>query len=143
MDSAEMMLPQPQWEVLCKCLGQGPQSLAGLCSALAPSSPSPAELLVLLVGSGVVLPVFERPPDGAAARRFNAAAARVYAGNPDQQDHLALASTYARGGVPATALHLRAVAELSAAAKAAPETAGLSKQALASCLAVWQGLGVL
>ncbi|WP_421988694.1 class I SAM-dependent methyltransferase [Roseococcus sp.] len=109
--SGRAAVPQPAWEAIATALAEGPQPLGAL-RRRADQTMHPAEILALLVGTDLVLPMFRPPITGQAATRFNIAAAAIHAPQGEGSGHFALASPVAAGGVPATALDLALVAAL-------------------------------
>ncbi len=110
---ARAVLPDAAWAPIAVALARGPARLGAL-RRLAPEGmvPAPGELLALLVDTGLALPSFRPPATGAAATRFNRAAAAFHAPGGDGRGHFALASPVAAGGLPAGPLDLALVAAL-------------------------------
>jgi len=106
MGRAQMTLSQPLWDRLVQAMANGPKRLGALRAALGDKAPSAAEILALLVGKELALPVFRAPQRSGAARRFNLAAAELYAPGGEGEGHFALASPVAAGGLAANALEL-------------------------------------
>mgnify|MGYP002134691152 CR=1 FL=1 len=108
-------LPQAVWETLRSRLAGGAWTVADLRAVNGAAALDPAELLAILVGAGLVQPVwhsFEAAPLPSAAR-FNRVAAELLSDGGEAGGHFALASHVAAGGVPADALDLALVAALS------------------------------
>lgn len=121
-------LPDAAWAPIAALLAEGPARLGALRAAVPEAHrPHPAELLALLVDTGLCLPVFRPPATAAAATRLNREAAAFHAPDGGQPDgagrgHFALASPVAAGGVPAGALDLALVGALLGGGEAhAPE----------------------
>lgn len=113
--TAQAALSEPVWVVLREGLGAGPQSLGSLRAALVAQgllAPHPAELLAVLVGTGLALPLLRPPARTAEAARFNQTVAAQHGLGGDGAGHFALASAAAGGGLPADALDLALVAAL-------------------------------
>jgi hypothetical protein len=98
-------LPQPAWDAIARSLAEGPQPV-GVLRARAPQALHPGEILALLTGTEMVLPVYRPPERAPAATRFNLAAAALHAPTGEGTGHFALASPVAAGGLPASALDL-------------------------------------
>ncbi|TCH99467.1 methyltransferase domain-containing protein [Roseococcus sp. SYP-B2431] len=104
-------LPQPAWDAIAAGLAEGPQPLGALRARVAEAL-HPGEVLALLTGTELVLPVYRPPERAPAATRFNLAAAALHAPTGEGTGHFALASPVAAGGLPATALDLALAAAL-------------------------------
>lgn len=117
--------PQPLWEALRGRLAQGPCEVAELRAVPGRDALQPAELMSMLVGAGLVQPIFRGTAAGpaASATRFNRAVAALHAQGGDGRGHFALAAHAAAGGLAADALDLALVAALSAAGAASDPTA--------------------
>lgn len=153
-------LPQPAWEAISAALAEGPQPIGAL-RARAEQALHPGEVLALLTGTEIVLPVYRPPERAPAATRFNLAAAAIHAPNGEGTGHFALASPVAAGGLPATALDLALAAALlegadpddpmALARRLQPELSLESQERAAEIIAdrweeripVWQRFGVL
>lgn len=107
--AARAVLPAEAWAGVAALLAEGPQSVARL---RARHGLEPAGLLALLITSGLASPMFRAPAPGAAAQRFNRAAAAAFAPDGEGVGQFALASPVAAGGIPANALDLALAAAL-------------------------------
>jgi SAM-dependent methyltransferase len=155
--SPEIMQP------ILAALEEGPQSLGVLRGLPSNHRPTPEELLVMLDGTGTVMPAWRGAPDTAAvarAQRFNRVAASLYAGGGMGEDRLALASPVIGAGLPCTPLELALasqsdlesvpgaealVARLQPGLEGdAQETAvGILAETIRERLPVWQRFGVV
>lgn len=155
-------LPEAAWAPIAARLAEGPARLGALRAAVPEAlRPQAAELLALLVDTGLCLPVFRAPATAPSATRFNRAAAAFHAPGGAGTGHFALASPVAAGGVPAGALDLALVGALLAGGDADnPEAllaqfqpglgggarlAALSRirARLAEALPLWRRFGIL
>jgi len=153
-------LPPPAWDAIAAGLAEGPQPIGAL-RARAAETLHPGEVLALLTGTEMVLPVYRPPERAPAATRFNLAAAAIHAPDGEGAGHFALASPVAAGGLPATALDLALVAALlegadpedpmALARRLQPELSPEGQERAAEIIAgrweeripVWQRFGVL
>jgi SAM-dependent methyltransferase len=103
-------LPEAMAAPVLAALDSGPTTLGALRRAVPGRQPNPAELAVLLLGSGRALPWCEAPP-GHAAAGFNRVAGRRYGELGPAP--LALAAPHCGGGLPAGAGEIALVSELS------------------------------
>jgi SAM-dependent methyltransferase len=111
--AGEATLPSGLIDPVRAALAAGPRSIAELRTLPGCERVSPGELLALLMGSGVAVPLWRRP-DGsasweaaaAAARRLNAAVAPRLAPHGIGPTQLALATPATGGGLRASALEL-------------------------------------
>ncbi|WP_431280527.1 class I SAM-dependent methyltransferase [Humitalea sp. 24SJ18S-53] len=151
-------LPAEAWAPMAAALAQGVCRLGDL-RRLGPAI-DPADLLVLLEGSGAVLPAAAWAGPVAPARRFNQAAAAMLAAAGEAGGQFALAAPVAGGGLACSALDLALVGAILDAGRAeAPDlavrlrpgldAAGHARAAarieglLAERFPVWRGLGIL
>jgi SAM-dependent methyltransferase len=111
--AGEAALPPHLINPVREALAAGPRSVAELRALPGCGRVAPAELLALLIGSGVALPLWRRPGTGqrweeavAAARRLNTAAAARLAPHGFGPTQLALATPAVGGGLGASALEL-------------------------------------
>lgn len=113
--AAQVALQQPVWDAVRDALSVRPCSIGELRAAIGARAPHPAELLAVLVGTELVLPVFRAASDASmpSAVRFNRVAAAMHAPGGDGEGHFALASPVAAGGLPASAGELAVVAALA------------------------------
>ncbi len=154
----DVSLAEGAWAALAAALSEGPQPLAVLAQAAATD---PADLLVLLDGAGLVLPVAPwGGSDPEAARRFNRAAAARHGQAGPARGQLALAAPLCGGGLACSPLDLAlvgAVAEMgphdpaALAARLRPDlpphgqarAAATVASMLADRFRVWRRLGIL
>lgn len=128
-------LPQAVWDTVRQRLEHGPCHVADLRAVPGAGTLHPAELLAMLVGAGVVQPVFRHagPAPTASVVRFNQVAASLHASGGSARGHFALASHAAAGGLPADALDLAVVSALAGGAAASdPVALARSLQPLAT-----------
>lgn len=109
---AQATMRQEVWDVLAAALAEGPQMIGQLRQRIGAAAPHPAEMLALLVGTELALPVHRPPGRQAAATRFNRVAAAIHAAGGEGEGHFALASPVLAGGVPATGPELALAAAL-------------------------------
>ncbi len=148
------------WAPMAAALAAGPRRLGELRRLGAGAPIDPADLLVLLEGSGTVLPDAAWAGDGAPARRFNQVAAAMLADAGEAPGQFALAAPLAGGGLACSALDLALVGAILDAGRADPadlarrlrpglDAAGHARAVariqsiLAERFLVWRGLGVL
>jgi len=113
------LTPQ-MWEPISRALREGPQTLGFLRSLPEGRKPNPAELLAMLDGCGVVLPVLRASGPTPETQRFNRVVATTYAEGGVGRGQFALASPVAAGGVPCTSLELAVAVDPDVAAGTPP-----------------------
>ncbi|WP_431280528.1 class I SAM-dependent methyltransferase [Humitalea sp. 24SJ18S-53] len=113
------LTPQ-MWEPISKALLEGPQTLGYLRSLPEGRKPNPAELLAMLDGCGVVMPVLRDSGPTPETQRYNRVAADTYAEGGVGRGQFALASPVAAGGVPCTSLELAVAVDPDVAAGTPP-----------------------
>jgi hypothetical protein len=118
--AGEAELPQPLVDSVRAALSERPHTVGELRHLPGCASATSAELATLLVGSHRAVPLWHEPGSGAdltqaaaAARRFNAMAARRLAPHGAGAGQLGLAAPWLGGGLAASPLEL-AVANLAA-----------------------------
>ncbi len=152
-------LPDELWQPIAAALGEGPQSLARLRGLTPGRSPNGAELLTVLMGTGMVLPVLRDSGPTEETIRFNRIVAETYAAEGRQGGQYALASPAAAGGVPCNWLELAVATRICAgqadaaaiAAELMPGTAPEDNAEVAASIAglirvrtpVWRRFGVI
>ena len=99
-------LPAELWRPIAAALNEGPQSLARLRTLTPGRSPTAAELVTVLVGTGLVLPVLRDAGPTEAITRFNRIVAETYAHEGRRGGQYALASPVAAGGLPCNWLEM-------------------------------------
>lgn len=93
------------WRPIAAALNAGPRTVGELRRLPEGRTPNGAELLILLIGAGLVLPVLRDPATTAATQRFNSVVASAYAGFGGQSQ-FAMASPVTGAGVPCSWLEL-------------------------------------
>lgn len=99
-------LPEELWRPIAAALDEAPQSLARLRGLTPGRNPSAAELLTVLVGTGMVLPALRDTGPAEEASRFNRIVAQSYAAEGRLGGQYAMASPVAAGGLPCKWLEL-------------------------------------
>ena len=117
------------WEPIAAALNEGPQSLGRLRRLPVDRAPNPAELLVLLAGSGFVLPALREPGTTEATQRFNRVIAETYAAQGRHGGQYAMASPVAAAGLPSSWMEL-AVAVQPESALPSPDIAAITARIL-------------
>ena len=117
------------WQPIAAALNESPQSLGRLRRLPAERAPNAAELLVLLAGTGFVLPALREQVTTEATQRFNRVIADTYAAEGRTGGQYAMASPVAAAGLPCSWLEL-AVAAQPEAAGPAPDVAALAARLL-------------
>jgi len=120
-------LPEAMAAPVLAALDAGPTTLGALRRSVEGRQPNPAELAVLLLGSGRALPWCEAP-SGHAARGFNRAAGRRYGELGPAP--LALAAPHCGGGLQVGAGEIALVSELIGAGEAWPSAEALAARLL-------------
>jgi SAM-dependent methyltransferase len=120
--AGEAELPEQMVRSVRTALAERPCTIATLRGLPGCDSANPSEMVALLMGSGVAVPLWRRPGSGATweadvatARRLNAAAARRFAPHGVGAGSYGLATPAMAGGMVATPMEL-AVAALAAQA---------------------------
>jgi len=98
-------LPIEMWRPIAAALNAGSRTVGELRNLPEGRKPNGSELLVLLMGAGLVLPALRDPGTTEASRRFNEVVAAAYAGFGGQSQ-FAIASPVTAAGVPASWLEL-------------------------------------
>lgn len=91
---------------IAAALREGPQSLGQLRRLPQGRAPNPAELLAVLQGSGLVLPVLRDDGPTARTQQFNRAMFEASLATGDRDGQFALASSAAAAGLPCTWLEV-------------------------------------
>lgn len=117
------------WQPIAAALNEGAQSLGRLRRLPTGRSPNPAELLVLLAGSGYALPALREPATTESTQRFNRVIAETYAAEGRAGGQYAMASPVVAAGLPSSWLEL-AVACQPEASEATPDAAALAARIL-------------
>jgi len=99
-------LPEELWRPIAAALNEGPQSLGRLRSLTPGRNPTAAELVTVLAGTGLALPVLRDSGPTEATTRFNRIVAETYANEGRQGGQYALASPVAAGGLPCSWLEM-------------------------------------
>ena len=99
-------LPGELWRPIAIALNEGPQSLARLRTLTPGRNPTAAELVTVLVGTGLVVPVLRDVGPSETITRFNRIVAESYADEGRQSGQYAMASPVAAGGLPCNWLEL-------------------------------------
>ena len=120
--AGEARMPRELVDAARAALAEGPLQIARLRTLPGCDQASPAELLVMLVGSGCARPLWRHPGDGddwslarGPAQRLNGVAAQRFAPHGIGRGQMALATPALGGGLPVSALEL-AVAQICAQA---------------------------
>ena len=154
-------LPDEIWQPIAAALTEGPQSMARLRTLTPGRTPNAAELLTVMMGTGMVLPALRDCGPTAETTRFNRIVAETYAAEGRRGGQYALASPVAAGGLPCNWLELAVAArvsqgegEASAPAMAAelmPDNPPEDAQTIATSIAdvirvrtpIWRRFGVI
>ena len=99
------------WAPMAAALNEAPQSLGRLRSLPAGRSPNPAELVTVLSGTGLVLPVLRDTGPTEATRRLNHFIAGTYAMEGRAGGQFAMASPVLASGLPCVWLELAVAAQ--------------------------------
>ncbi|MEI6158487.1 MAG: class I SAM-dependent methyltransferase [Roseococcus sp.] len=158
---AQVAMQQEVWEALAAAMTEGPQSVGQLRRRIGPAAPHPTELLSVLLGTELALPVHRALGREAAATRFNRVAAANYPPHGEGDGHFALASPVLAGGLPPRGPELALAAllldgadpgdPLAAAERLRPGLDPEARERLAGRIAalwveripVWQRFGVI
>ncbi len=155
----EAELTPAMYAPIADALRAGPQSLHRLRHLPAERRPNPAELLAVLQGTGMVVPVLREAHVTPEAQRFNQALFAASMAHGDREGQFALASSAIAGGLPCAWLEM-ALAVQPDIAEAAPEdlvarllphvieaeqpdAITLVRRLQAERLPIWRGFGLL
>ena len=117
------------WQPIAAALNEGPQTLGLLRSLPQGRMPNAAELLVLLAGTGLVVPALREAAATQTTQRFNRVIAETYAAEGRQGGQYAMASPVVAAGLPCSWLEL-ALAVQPETAQPAPDIAALTERLL-------------
>jgi len=108
------------WGPIAAALNEGPQSLGRLRSLTPSSSPNAAELVTIMSGAELVLPVLRDSGPTEATRRFNRHIAEAYAMEGRAGGQFAMASPVLASGLPCLWLELAVAMQPEIAAGESP-----------------------